>query len=54
VLFEVAYYDDEAENRRLQERVLSADGTWVRPRIEEMAAAMCPTVLEFFGDARSR
>jgi N-acetylmuramoyl-L-alanine amidase len=54
VVFEVAYYDDDAENQRLQERSLSADGTWVLPRIEEMAKAMCPAVLHFFDDARAR
>ena len=54
VVFEVAYYDDDAENERLQERVLSPDGTWVRPRIAEIARAICPAVSAFFGDDDSR
>ncbi len=51
VVFEVAYYDDDAESRRLAERSLAADGTWVRPRITEIADAICPAVLRFLADA---
>jgi len=50
VMFEVAYYDDDAESQKLKERSLSADGTWVSPRIEQIASAICPAIIRFFGE----
>ena len=44
LLVEVAYYDDAREQERLTKRVLASDGAYVRPRVRELAHALCPAM----------
>lgn len=43
-LFEATYYDDPAEQVRLRVRELTEDGVFLRPRLRELAKAVCPSV----------
>ena len=46
-LLEVAYYDDPAEHRRLARVALAGEGEPVRPRLVELADALCPALEGF-------